>query len=622
MCGRLLTAALLLLVGSSSAGLLRRVEDLSVRHHRHGGEHHHSEKRHQQHQQHQQHHMLNSALLGGGRQQLLGGLHFKSTTAVKAEAKAVAKQGAAAGAAVPTLVGEVLEGEAAAHLLSHQVSVKVAKSQNYLQNLKHVCDGEGEERIVDTSSLKYTRAPPGIRLNETSQDWQDLAAFCKEQCNTDATCSCFNIENSTCAIQTGILKLTKAIDADAFVRVVPTKVSYINPGIKTPSGVAVVEEQHYAVVPGGKCHVAGGGTAGKGGVGGNRTGETIIDAYNITGCQEDCAQQGCSCVNFAEKATSADPAVAAGFTCGMFFGKMGTDIYYDVAHRDPNKRAITAVAVSPGKLSGTVEAAAKQAGPSAGEVAGQIAIVATPVILSLIILWICFGGPIYSLVRESIRKHKGEGKKLEEMSLAERKAHHNTMRSMSSLSEALAHNPSLFLRYRRHAANFMGTKREDDGIVHFPQYDFPEGGEVDYRREVEWKTVWFKRFAHFFSLGGTAIRKCVRPALLVGSLAALWAWAEAVIFFQPEADEHQSPTVEKFRAHMAGISALHDHLVTPATFVVMFSLNEALNRWQNTLTTMWALQDPIQATGFMLGSGFCRAPLKLRPLAFKVRMRK
>jgi hypothetical protein len=124
--------------------------------------------------------------------------------------------------------------------------------------------------------------------------------------------------------------------------------------------------------------------------------------------------------------------------------------------------------------------------------------------------------------------------------------------------------------------------------------------------------------ADFFSLGGTAIRKCVKPALLVGSLAALWAWAEAVIFFQPESDEHQSPTVEKFRAHMAGISALHDHLVTPATFVVMFSLNEALNRWQNTLTTMWALQDPIQATGFMLGSGFCRAPLKLRPLAFKL----
>jgi len=101
---------------------------------------------------------------------------------------------------------------------------------------------------------------------------------------------------------------------------------------------------------------------------------------------------------------------------------------------------------------------------------------------------------------------------------------------------------------------------------------------------------------------------------LVGSLAALWAWAEVVYFADPL---DNGAGVKHFRENMAQVSKLHGHLVTPATFVVMFSLNEALNRWQNVLTTMWAMQDPIQAVGFMLGSGFARAPLAMRPYAFK-----
>jgi len=170
-------------------------------------------------------------------------------------------------------------------------------------------------------------------------------------------------------------------------------------------------------------------------------------------------------------------------------------------------------------------------------------------------------------------------------------------------------NPALFLRYRRNAQNFMQSP--------YQPYDFPCGGAVPYRREVEWKAVWWKRFWHFLSIKGTALRKCVNPALLVGSLAALWAWIETVYFSNPDHNPGNVAALEHFRKHMAGIAALHNHLITPATFVVMFSLNEALNRWQTTLSTMWSMQDPIQTVGFMLGSGFARAPMSARPFAFR-----
>jgi hypothetical protein len=127
-------------------------------------------------------------------------------------------------------------------------------------------------------------------------------------------------------------------------------------------------------------------------------------------------------------------------------------------------------------------------------------------------------------------------------------------------------------------------------LLRYQPYDFPCGGAVPYRREVEWKAVWWKRFWHFLSIKGTALRKCVNPALLVGSLAALWAWVETVYFSNPDNNAKNTAALEHFRKHMAGIAALHNHLITPATFVVMFSLNEALNRWQTTLSTMWSMQ--------------------------------
>ena len=104
---------------------------------------------------------------------------------------------------------------------------------------------------------------------------------------------------------------------------------------------------------------------------------------------------------------------------------------------------------------------------------------------------------------------------------------------------------------------------------------------------------------------------------MVACIAALWSWFETTIISDP-ARMGSEEAMAKIGAHLDKLVLLHDHLMLPASFVILFTLNECMNRWQETLTTMWALQDPIQATGFMLGSGFVKADRKHRPLGFKM----
>ena len=173
----------------------------------------------------------------------------------------------------------------------------------------------------------------------------------------------------------------------------------------------------------------------------------------------------------------------------------------------------------------------------------------------------------------------------------------------------MAKHPAGILRFKRTKANFLNAP--------YIQYDFPMGGAMPYRRAVEWKMVWWKRLYHFFSVKGTLLRKCVRPALFIGSLAALWSWFESVVF-SDVAKMGSEEAMVKLNSHLDKLTTLHEYLLVPATFVVVFTLNECMNRWQVTLTAMWSLQDPIQASGFMLGSVFAKASAADRELAFKM----
>ena len=462
----------------------------------------------------------------------------------------------------------------------------VEASTSFLHQIGHMCDGQ-TDKLVDTSVLNLNPADMG---NVSTVAYRKLHSYCHRVCSTDKQCQCYNIENATCNMQMGKLLITKDHLVDAFVRVAMRPLPYLT---KSKAGLMTPAVMDFSIIPNAKCRLSSTLTSGLASKNGNITKKMGLLAGNLTHCQKLCVQEACSCLELSEAPDANDPLQPESFKCDLYIGKMDKTVFYEM--RDGDKAKLKMLTLVPTgthhELVSTVtpQEMTKKAGIL--EALQKAAIITIPVLLCLIIAWVCFGAPIKQLLTEYYRKARHTAKPLNEMTLEERKCAH----SNDSAKEKMKHNVSVFLQYRRDARNFMGfaadASRPDQ--VSYPQYDFPKGGDYPYRTDMDWQGVWWIRFRHFFTIGGTTLRNCVKPAVFIGSVAALWAWAEAVFFTNPDGSG-ESASAEHFRENMAQVSKLHTHLVTPATFVVMFSLNEALNRWQNVLTTMWAMQDPIQ----------------------------
>merc|ERR1740130_309993 len=421
--------------------------------------------------------------------------------------------------------------------------------------------------------------------------------------------------NGTCSMEMGALIVTKDSTSQAFVRVAPAPLDVVE---TSHSGLQTKAIMGFAAIPQAKCRLTHAVTNALSGLSAtNITTPINVVAQNLTSCQKSCIKEACACLEMTEVDAS-DPSMPDTLACKLYMGAMGQTVFYEMRPIDQSAKMLLTMVPTGlsrsnshmGKSIVTMKALSKKAGLL--QSIEKAAIITVPIILILIISWIICGSPIRQVVIQAYRTAKHVDKPMEELTWEER----NALVKGECAEVRMKNNEAVFLTYKREAKNFMGFASDPNNPdrISYPQCAFPGGGDYPYRHEMNWKAVWWVRFRHFFTISGTTLRNCVKPAVLVGSLAALWAWAEVVYFADPL---DNGAGVKHFRENMAQVSKLHGHLVTPATFVVMFSLNEALNRWQNVLTTMWAMQDPIQAVGFMLGSGFARAPLAMRPYAFK-----
>ena len=358
-------------------------------------------------------------------------------------------------------------------------------------------------------------------------------------------------------------------------------------------------------MPQGQCVLGDTGT----GIGGNSSRSETVPATTFAQCKSACALGACSCVAFGKTV-----GLAKGFddtenTCTLFYGNIGKGVIVEVRSRLPSAgKFVTAVTVFELPILNVLVAASPL---TVAKVAGAIMLVITPLVLGFLILYICFGTVVVDRYKEWKRVKHGTQKDIRDLTTEEKRervdAETRALPGMTADQRQkiiMSKHPAMFLTYRRYAANFFQVPYKD--------YDFPKEGKVPYRKNHDWQTVWFLRLSHAFR-EPTVVRACLYPALFVGAIACLWAWAEAAFFNSPEGAE----TTGAVRKHMASIGKLHTTLVTPATFVVVFTLTDALKRWQKIVTYMWKIQEKIHNVAFMVGSAFARAPLKDRALLFR-----
>ena len=426
-------------------------------------------------------------------------------------------------------------------------------------------------------------------------------------------------DNTTvCDLQTGTPTTSRSTTTDSYVRILPAAAESIN---VTRGSVVQQLTADFVMLPGARCRLDPNAARSK-----NESQVEFFRASNITACKRECAAVSCTCFDY-QKARGPEVGAPAGATsrpyvCRMMHatvgrgGRFNTTGAVDMSAAFFSASSIASVA---GRGEGVHLPGSGRVTRSALQIFGDIALFTTPVVLILIILYVLMGDTALARLYRTAccKRHCGifiRG--------TPRSGHHHAHETPTGPPDEtpagkVKASDSIFLRYIRTARNFMNTP-------HVP-YDFPRDGVIPYRKTIEWTGAWYVRYWQFITIRETVIRKCVKPALLVGSIAALWAWCVAVM--RPENvldqdgdhDGGAAPdTEDTFWRHLKVVADLHKLLVTPATFVLVYSLNEAVKKYHEKLTAMCDFQHAINSTAFMLGAGFSQAPIRLRPLAFKM----
>ena len=547
-------------------------------------------------------------------------------------------------------------------VVMHGLRERVLRSGDFVRFKDMTCTGPGS---VDVDASAFVAGIPATNVEARRAA---IFAQCSKRCVADTSCLCFNIEDvgskhPSCSLEQRRRRSFKA-GAMAYMQALSAPVHA--PHTKTVT--------NYSVVSGGGCRLfMDAQTAVSLGLAAPKTGKELVPANNLHGCQSKCAEFGCSCLQLkelkAEEKKEAGASSGSSYECKLYYGRLGRRVMFDPTASRGEATAV-ALAVVPTETPKVYKPIEVDIPASAGEIFAKLFNICVPLFVVLIFVYFSCGVPLWNWFLEKWARAKAAAARAAAAAFRQEHGHHKKhddfrrhlgqhrksaphhidleaaaaaaprkvsrrptlattatmvleMAALDNDEDRMKKHPALFLTYYRDAQRFINPNSDA------PMYDFPYRRDsttglpvVDhnelppYRKEVHWNRYWILRWKDFFTLRGTVIKQAVKQSFLIACVTLLWSWAE-VVFFLNE-DKAGSDSVKRFDIHMSRIAHIHNELLIPGTFVITLTLGAAFSRWQGVLTTMWALQDPIQAVGFMIGSEFSRRPREDRPLAFRL----